>query len=493
MALEAPPPPSIQSKTKFQLNRRFAASAAGFLRPEGQQRAAHFPSSPFSVQKTSYRTPSPILAAAVKERKAGAVTESASKPVRIVALVGQGTLSPLKGTPWEEVMLHTAKRLKWVDEAYEMLVFTDDICQSGGSYIHKETKGHIFGKIFDTSQSKDSESVEVVQTVSQAWDRHNTDDIRFCLLVVINAYIRPVPILKNLRSKGLSTLSCMVKNCGPQILNCLLDPNCRKALQCLNQCSPVDQVCNYRCIASYESPNLEAFSLCVLQKNNCLGLDAKIPDKPYVPPMVKFQGKDMCHETAEDLFVGWLGSLNWSWRVVAGQNPAYDQFPCQYQLFYRGKARGSFWYEPVFQVRTLEGKMVWRRRKYRVKRSKIPGTFNFSVLDNGVVSNEFWTVVDVPDDLSWGLFYYSGAARAAGQCYTGAVLVSPNGAYPNDVHKGRLAAALEKCGIKDWELYTVNNSSCLNPPLGIPEGSRLHSVIQVKNQKGISMVGLADA
>ncbi|VVA31561.1 PREDICTED: violaxanthin [Prunus dulcis] len=548
MALEAPPPPPIQSKTKSQLNRRFAASAAGFLRPDSQQRAARFPSSPFSVQKTSYRTPSPILSAAVKERKAGAVTESESKPVRIVALVGQGTLSPLKGTPWEEVMLHTAKRLKWVDEGYEMLVFTDDICQSGnenavnfmrelrradilvivsvtnqdsvnwiqtksenvgniicfdsspnlsnklgGSYIHKETKGNIFGKIFDTSQSKDSESVEVVQTVSQAWDRHNTDDIRFCLLVIINAYIRPVPILKNLRSKGLSTLSCMVKNCGPQILNCLLDPNCRKALQCLNQCSPVDQVCNYRCIASYESPNLEAFSLCVLQKNNCLGLDAKIPDKPYVPPMVKFQGKDLCHETAEDLFVGWLGSLNWSWRVVAGQNPAYDQFPCQYQLFYRGKARGSFWYEPVFQVRTLEGKMVWRRRKYRVKRSKIPGTFNFSVLDNGVISNEFWTVVDVPDDLSWGLFYYSGAARAAGQCYTGAVLVSPDGAYPNDLHKGRLAAALEKCGIKEWELYTVNNSSCLNPPLGIPEGSSLHSAIQVKNQTGISMVGLADA
>ena len=36
--------------------------------------------------------------------------------------------------------------------------------------------------------------------------------------------------------------------------------------------------------------------------------------------------------------------------MVAGQNAAYDQFPCQYQIFYRGKARQSMWYDPVFQV-----------------------------------------------------------------------------------------------------------------------------------------------
>ena len=346
----------------------------------------------------------------------------------------------------------------------------------GGSYIENKNKGSSFwGQI-----KRGDQTVEVVRTVSEAWKRHNSDDIRFCILVIINAYIRPVPILKNLRSKGLSTLSCMVKNCGSQILNCLLDPNCRKALQCLNNCSPVDQVCNYRCIASYESPNLEAFSLCVLQKNNCLELDAKIPQRPYVPPIAKFQGEDLCHEVAEDVFVGWLGGLDWSWRVVAGQNPAYDQFPCQYQLFYRGKAKGSFWYEPVFQVKTLEGKMVWRRRKYRVKRGQVPGTFYFSVLDNGVVSNEFWTIVDAPDDLSWGLFHYNGAARVAGQSYTGAVLVSPGGAYPSVVERWRIVSALEKCGIKEWELYTVDNCSCVDPPLGIPEGSSLHSVIEVK-------------
>lgn len=37
-------------------------------------------------------------------------------------------------------------------------------------------------------------------------------------------------------------------------------------------------------------------------------------------------------------FLGWLlVDLDWSW-----QNPAYDQFRCPYQLFYRGKGNSSF-------------------------------------------------------------------------------------------------------------------------------------------------------
>ncbi|KAK1403778.1 VDE domain-containing protein [Heracleum sosnowskyi] len=470
----------------------------------------------------------------------GLESQDINERVKIVGIVGEGSVSPLNSASWYDVMLHTAKRLKWVDDGFEMLVFIDNIEKSsdqtvetltkelhyanilvlisvtneesvkwiqqnsqnipnivcfesspaisnklGGSFIQRQTRGDIFSKLSEISQPKKVyESEEVVKTIYEAWDRYNSDDIRFSLLVIINAYIRPVSILKNLRAQGFSTLSCMVKNCGPQVLNCLLDPNCRKALQCLNQCSPVDQVCNYQCIASYESPALEEFSLCVLQKNNCLELEAKIPEKPYVPPMNRFRGKDLSHEIAEDLFVGWLGNLDWSWRVVAGQNPAYDQFPCQYQLFYRGKAKGSFWYEPVFQVKTIDGELVWRRRKYRVKRSKVPGTFNFSVLDNGVVSNEFWTIVDVAADFSWGLFHYSGAARVAGQSYTGAVLVSPNGEYPNERERGELVSALDRCHIKEWELFDVDNCSCKDPPLGIPQGSSLHKIIKVEDLKG---------
>ncbi|KAM3200583.1 hypothetical protein P3L10_032945 [Capsicum annuum] len=420
------------------------------------------------------------------EKKRGAV--------RIVSIVGEASVNPLKSAPWLHVMLHTMKlnegSVNWIQSNSQsvpnIICFDSSLAlrnKLGGCFVETKKRGDIFSSLLPFSQSKKlDESVEIARTVFDAWERHNSDDIRFCLLVIINAYITPVSTLKNLRAKGFSTL-----NCGPQILNCLLDPNCRKALQCLNNCSPVDQVCNYRCIASYESKYLEEFSLCVLQKNNCLELDAKIPEKPCVPPMSEFRGEKLSPEIAEDVFVGWLGTLDWSWRIVAGQNPAYDQFPCQYQLFYRGKARGSFWYEPAFQVRTLEGYLVWRRRKYRVKRGKVPGTFHFSVLDNGVVSNEFWTIVDVSDDLSWGLFHYHGAARVAGQSYTGAVLVSPDGEYPAQKDKERLVSALDGCGIKEWELFNVDNCSCEDAPLGLPEGSSLHSKIQVHGQRHSSV------
>ncbi|PPD68817.1 hypothetical protein GOBAR_DD34303 [Gossypium barbadense] len=478
LVLEPPPPPLSKSKTGAPLKRCFTSIRTALPPPNHRFRASRFPLHPTSSSR-------PTVTVVLKtEKEKNAVTEQKDPPVRIVAVVGQGSVSPLKCTPWEEVMMHTAKRLKWVDEGYDMVVVTDNFHQSndqtamdlqkelacadillvvavtnqdsvkwigtnsgnipnvicfesdpglvnklGGSYVHSEMKGSIFDKLVGISQlKKTDETKEVVQTVSEAWDRCNSDDIRFCLLVIINAYIQPVPTLKNLRSKGFSTLNCMVKNCGPQILDCLMDPNCRKALQCLNKCSPVDQ------------------------KNNCLDLDAKIPEKPYVQPMLKFRGKDLCHETAEDLFVGWMGSLDWSWRVVAGQNPAYDQFPCQYQLFYRGKAKGSF-----------------------------------CVLDNGVVSKEYWTIVDVSEDFSWGLFHYHGAARVAGQSYTGAVLVSPDGTYPKQTQSNRLSSALEKCGIKEWELYTVDNCACQDPPLGIPEGSSLHSMLDAKDQSWSSV------
>lgn len=207
--------------------------------------------------------------------------------------------------------------------------------------------------------SKRKEALKVLEIINEAWERKSSDDLRFALLVLIDSYVTPVKLLKNLRATSLASIQCMVKNCRKQILDCVLDPDCRQALNCLQSCAPTDQVCSYRCIVSYESPKLEAFTLCILQKHNCLGLSADILMQPDVQPLTVFRGDEMTHEIAEDLFVGWLGKsspsnegekMEWSWRVVAGQNAAYDQFPCQYQMFYRGKAKGSMWYDPVFQV-----------------------------------------------------------------------------------------------------------------------------------------------
>lgn len=127
----------------------------------------------------------------------------------------------------------------------------------------------------------------------------------------------------------------------------------------------------------------------------------------------------------------------------------------------------------------FEGKLVWRRRRYLVKRGKIFVIFRFSVLDNGVVLNEFWIIVDVFDDLSWGLFYYNGVVCVVGQFYIGVVFVIFDGLYSEEKERERLQLVLEKCGIKEWEFFVVDNCFCENLFLGIFEGFRLYLKISI--------------
>jgi len=187
--------------------------------------------------------------------------------------------------------------------------------------------------------------------------------------------------------------------------------------------------------------------------------------------MSEYRGNPLTHEGAEDLLMGWLRGAPpadepFSRRVFGGKNAAYDSFPCQFQLFFRGKARNSFWYQPIFKVLTLGGGEVWRDRLYRVRRGTTPGSFHLSVLDNGVVSLEHWRVLDCDEGLEWCAFYYSGAAGAAGLSYTGAILTSRNGEWPeNPAARSRIYRALDRAGIKPWELTSVDNSRCENPPL----------------------------
>jgi hypothetical protein len=81
----------------------------------------------------------------------------------------------------------------------------------------------------------------------------------------------------------------MMKNCRQEIIECMQDENCRKALNCLNQCRGNDQVCSYRCITSYESPAFERFANCILQRNNCMKNKATIPKYPNPLAMTSFR------------------------------------------------------------------------------------------------------------------------------------------------------------------------------------------------------------
>ena len=203
-------------------------------------------------------------------------------------------------------------------------------------------------------------------------------------------------------------------------------------------------------IVSYETPQLEEFSLCILQQNNCFGCDAKIIEEPRVPLLQAWRGAAVDEAASRQIFIGHFDCdeahpeaaqrLPWSWKIVCGANPAYDAFPAQHQIFYPSdKSAATLWYDPVFKVETLDGRSVWTKRHYRcTPRTVDPdlavqstggsaGAWTLSTLDNGVISKEHWTTVDAADDLSWAVFHYSGAAAVVGQSYLGALLCSADG------------------------------------------------------------------
>ena len=68
------------------------------------------------------------------------------------------------------------------------------------------------------------------------------------------------------------------------------------------------QVCSYRCIATPESSQFEAFSLCIPCRHNCLDLNLQIPSRLNSSPVVRFIEQPLTDEIAEQLFIAWLGN-----------------------------------------------------------------------------------------------------------------------------------------------------------------------------------------
>ncbi|KAI3424929.1 hypothetical protein D9Q98_008313 [Chlorella vulgaris] len=487
---------------------------------------------------TSFPASRSVSAAATTAREASTSPASSPGAAAVFTVVAPLQLQSPFGVSWREVLEHTATRLSWTDPAFRLSLhdsqllaggdegasssrsaLLDDVRQSqaavaigvadmtsaaalapllaeattavalgsaqqlqAATRLGGRTPGGSLGflqRLFGGTQADVDE--QVLHTIAELYQRASSDDFLFVFLVLANSYIKEVPAVAMSfaqKNAGLQELQCMVTKCGGQIFRCVTDTSCKAALDCLTGCEFNDQVCTYRCITSYESPLLEDFSLCIIQKHNCFNLKADIPMVPDPAPLASFGGQPMTHELAEDLFIGWLDadsttSLDrpsalqpFSWRVFAGKNAAYDFFNCQYQLFYRGKGKGGMWYDPSFKVETVDGRSVWRRRHYRVKRDKQPGTFRFSVLDNGVTSNEFWRILDCEEGLDWCVFYYSGAASRAGLSYSGAILASKSGEWPkSQAARQRIEAVLDSAGIKTWELSNVDNSNCVGAPL----------------------------
>mmetsp|Transcript_25806 Transcript_25806/g.51743 ORF Transcript_25806/g.51743 Transcript_25806/m.51743 type:complete len:581 (+) Transcript_25806:95-1837(+) len=311
--------------------------------------------------------------------------------------------------------------------------------------------------------------------MKELFDKQTSDEFALALMLFFNRFIDKIPWVQHsidvTWEKGLGNVEeiyNMVTKCGPCITKCLADENCKACIEALDEIDTRDQVASYRTVVSYESELLRDFSLCILQKNNIFGCTAEVPKIPYVKPLGAFRGEEMTKDIAKGIMIGHLEGcgdaalegckeLDVSWKVACGANVAYDQFPSQNQLFYPSAKGDSMWYDPVFRVETIDGRNVWCKRHYRVRNEKVPGTFRFSVLDNGVTSDEFWTIVDVAEDLSWIVFHYAGAAGAVGQRYIGGLLCTPDGTLPPESEMEKIWDVLRSAEIEPWELFVVDN------------------------------------
>jgi len=323
----------------------------------------------------------------------------------------------------------------------------------------------------------------VRHTVNPTYEK----DTLYALFFVLHAYVIEMDLVRHTVNptyeKGLlknaAEFGKMCTKCADKIGSALGDPKTKATIDLLNACDMRDQVGSYRVIVSYETPQLEEFSLCILQQNNCFECRADILETPRVPLMRTWRGAVVDSDVARQLFIGHFDCteshpeaslrLPWSWKIVCGANPAYDAFPAQHQIFYPSqRSKNALWYDPVFKVETLDARQVWCKRHYKCvprvvdadltgEGGSSAGAWTLSTLDNGVISKEHWTTVDAADDLSWAVFHYSGCASVVGQSYLGALLCSADGQWPESARSGpafeRIRRAFAACGIELWELY----------------------------------------
>lgn len=342
------------------------------------------------------------------------------------------------------------------------------------------------------------------------FERRTSDDFVVALMLYFDRYVVTVPWVEHSIDatwekgplRNAEEFVGMVTKCGDCVAACLTDENCKACVDALNAVDTRDQVASYRTVVSYESPLLTDFSMCILQRNNVFGCDATIPETKAGPMSTWRGGRALTQDDARGILIGHLNDedaieggkrTDVSWKVACGANVAYDQFPSQNQLFYASENGRFMWYDPVFRVETIDGRNVWAKRHYKVNYGKTPGTFHFSVLDNGVVSKEFWNIVGAAEDLSWVVFHYAGAAAAVGQRYIGGLLCTADGSLPPEKDRDEIWSLFESCGIEPWELFVVDNDAkspgaleAGEPPLNFYRDKVLKTKEEKKNAQAIA-------
>eukprot|EP00746_Dinoflagellata_sp_MGD_P080731 gnl/MRDRNA2_/MRDRNA2_32194_c0_seq1.p1 gnl/MRDRNA2_/MRDRNA2_32194_c0~~gnl/MRDRNA2_/MRDRNA2_32194_c0_seq1.p1 ORF type:complete len:665 (+),score=114.32 gnl/MRDRNA2_/MRDRNA2_32194_c0_seq1:54-2048(+) len=392
-------------------------------------------------------------------------------PARLPANCEASAMQALGDCPQRLFISSTAER--------DVPEFWDDLTLLGGatSYSMYDSKVPIYSNLLAVIKGFDLESARLGNNVADLVHRRTAEETVYAILLLIDGAMQPLSAMQ--AQKPVPTndgVRKAVDKCQDEFKACFTEPRCLQTLFCISNCGLADQSCSYNCITSYQNEAFQQFSLCALQQNNLLNSQIVRPTTPAVAVMETFRGAPLSTEVADDILVGHYNpaaGTKYSWLAAAGSNPAYEQFSWQYQLWYRGEKKDSFWYHPTFQVNALDGRQLWRTRDYRVRRTKMPGIWEFSVLDNGIMSEEKWHLLGADENLQWCVLFYIGAARKAGLSYRGCLVMTRDGKMPEGASAAQgIYAALSRVGLKPWELEaTVNpplNPSDM-PPLIAPE------------------------
>lgn len=209
----------------------------------------------------------------------------------------------LEDPKWSAVALHELQDVPRVVMFFDCVKFVDGLAQVG-AYRPTSVTSQLQAWFLPGQTRKDKDTYSLCQ---QLFGRRTTEDLLYSILVLINAFFVPLPFVDKTMKSDLPQQREIIKTCQKQLVACAKSPECRKTLQCLLRCAQNDQVCTYRCITSYENEAFANFALCILHRNNILGLNATIPVYPQLTAMQTFRGEALTWNSAETILRGWLG------------------------------------------------------------------------------------------------------------------------------------------------------------------------------------------
>ena len=144
--------------------------------------------------------------------------------------------------------------------------------------------------------------------------RKSSEDYIFAVLFAVHGLLTDIDVVKSDINpswdkgvvRNVQEFRKMTDCCGPQIAAALSDPQTKQAIDLLNAVDLRDQVGSYRVIVSNETPELEEFTLCILQQNDCFNCDAPILQRPVVPLLTQWRGRPLDDEGARQILMGHL-------------------------------------------------------------------------------------------------------------------------------------------------------------------------------------------